>query len=135
MKKTIAIFLVLVVTVLSMTYVVSAVTLRVDFSKAYVTNKSPMTLRYNPENLLFFARACTDLSVASDHEGFAEVLIKGNNAKQKAKRVVDKSGNMYTTGVVELDGAAYATYVQHKGYRHSNASGVIENFLYDVYQK
>ena len=135
MKKTISIFSILVVLIAAMTFIVSAETIKVDFNQSYIINKAPLTLRYNPENVFLFARACTDLSVANDQTGFAEVAIRGNNGKSRTKRVVDKNGNMITTGVVELDGATYATLVKHTAFRQTNSTGQYANYSYDVINK
>ncbi len=126
MKRLFATMLILVLLVSALAVGASAAwiteTIRVDFTQPYTNTveNGVLTLRYNPENIWFWVRASTDISVSADMTGFAYVKIWALNNETSVSTNTTRSNGIINSGKAEVDGQTYAKEVNHFGRRALN---------------
>ena len=134
MKRLFATMLVLVLLVSALAVGASAAwiteNIRVDFTQAYIkpVENSAMTLRYNPENIWFWVRASTDVSVSADMTGYAYVKIWALNNETSISTNTTRSNGIINSGKAVVNGQSYAKEVNHYGDRTLN--GQTTNWYY-----
>ncbi len=126
MKKMFATMLILVLLVSLLAVGASAAwiteNIRVNFTREYIkpVENGAMTLRYNPENIWFWVRASTDVSVSADMTGYAYVKIWALNNETSISTNSTRSNGIINSGKAVVNGQYYAKEVNHYGYRTFN---------------
>ena len=126
MKRLFATMLILVLWVFALAIGASAESITefiwVDFTQAYITpvENGALTLRYNPENIWFWVRASTDVSVSADMTGRAYVKIWALNNETSVSTNTTCSNGIINSGKAVVVDQQYAKEVNHFGSRTLN---------------
>lgn len=135
MKRLFATMLILVLLVSALAVGASAAwiekTIRVDFTQEYITpvENKVLTLRYNPQNIWFWVRASTDVSVSADMTGFSYVKLWALNNETSVSTNYTSANGVINSGKATVAWQTYAKEVNHYGYRTYNG----ETTYWDYY--